>query len=118
VAGEHGGMSDVLGDQGLAQAVVAQIAAFAGEIQRQGALDGLAVDLLGSAPVEIGDGLEAAETRASQAAFQATACAFVDLGAGDLLDHGADGPAPARAAREEVIEAGRRGVQAELRELA
>jgi len=72
-------MADVLGDEGFAQAVGTeqdQVAAFADEVQRQGAFDRLAVDLLGPGPVEVGDGLEAPEARVLQATFQAAACAF------------------------------------------
>ena len=53
VARENRGMSDVFRDHGLAQAIGTdkdEVAALADEVQREGAVDDVAVDLFGPVP--------------------------------------------------------------------
>ena len=82
------------------------------------ALDGIAVDLLRPVPVEVGHRLEAADAGALQAAGEAAAGALGGLGAGDLLEKSARGPAGLGGAGEEIVERFGGGVQAEVDELA
>ena len=89
VTGEDGLVSDVLRDHGLAQALRSDqddVAAFFEEVQSEGGLDGLAVDLLGPGPVEVGHGLEATDPAAGQASFEAASGAVVPLGFDEVLE--------------------------------
>src|SRR6185369_9701734 len=64
VSGEYGLVGDVLGDQGLADAVGSEqeeVSTFAHKVEGEGALEQGAVDPLGPVPVEIGEGLEGAD---------------------------------------------------------
>ena len=80
MAGEHGGVSNVLSDHRLAQTVAAhqdKIAGFAKEIQRQRAFDDIAFDLGGPRPIEVGHGLESLNAAYPQPPLQAAARASV-----------------------------------------
>jgi len=61
VSRQHGGMADVLGDHGLAQAIGTdqnQVTSLGEEVQGQCPFDHIAFDFLGPRPVEVGHGLE------------------------------------------------------------
>jgi len=82
-------VGEVLGDQGLADAVGSDQddVGGAGEpVETEEVVDLLAVDLLGPAPVEVGQRLEGAEPGAAQAALEAAAAALLFL-PGCCLSH-------------------------------
>src|SRR5207249_564883 len=108
VAGEHGGVGDILGDHGLAQSVGAaqdEVAALAEEVQGEGAFDQGAVDFLGPVPFEVSHGFEAAETGLSEAAFEAAAGEIGGLGAGDFFQQLVGAPALGGRPGQEIIQA-------------
>ncbi len=75
VASLKGGVGDVFRDHRFPQTVGThqdEIASFGNEVQCQGALDDGTVDFLGPVPLEVGDGFEAADMRALEAAFEGT----------------------------------------------
>jgi hypothetical protein len=120
VAGEHGLVADVLGDHGLAEALVGDEHDVTGrgeEVEAQRGLDGIAIDPLGPGPVEVSDGLEAAEAGAGEAAFEAAAGALLLFLADDVFEELGDTPAVFGGERDEVVELGGGGAQAEGREL-
>jgi hypothetical protein len=59
---------------------------FLDEVEGQGALDHVALDLLGPVPVEVGDRLEAADAGAFEPPLQASLGAFDELEAHHFLD--------------------------------
>jgi len=82
VARQHSGMTDILGDHGLAQAVAAdqhEVASFGDKVQRQSPLDHVAFDLTGPGPIKIGHGLESLNSGKPQTAFQAATGAVGDF---------------------------------------
>ena len=100
-------MADVLDDHGFPDSVRAdqdEVAAFADEVESEGALDDVALDLLGPIPVEIGHRFELPEARTFQAPFQAAACAVGDLSTLEFLEDHAGRPASFRGTSDEVIE--------------
>ena len=115
MAGESGLVGEVLGDHGLAEAVGAEqneVAALLDEVEGQGALDDVALDLLGPVPVEVGDGLEAADAGALEASLEAAPRTFGQLEADDLLDDLARREAALGGAGQEVLECSRPGPEA------
>ena len=76
VAGEDRLMGDVLGEHGLAEALGADqdhvLAAFE-EVEGEDAFEGWPVEGGGPVPVPVGEGLEASEASAGEAAFNAAA---------------------------------------------
>ena len=118
--GEDRSMGDVLGDHGLPETVRAQkdqVATLFDEIERESSLDRLAVDLLGPVPVEVGDGLEAAEVGVLKTSLEPAPGALGEFGAGDLLDQGPSRPAALGGASDEVVEGRSGGMQSDLGEL-
>ena len=80
VTSEDGGVGNVFGEHGFAEAVSAQedqVARFGDEVERERALDQGAVNLFGPEPIEVGDRFEAAEAGLAQTAFE-TAPGLVD----------------------------------------
>ena len=121
VAGQHGGVADVLGDHGFAQTVAAhqnEIAGFAEKVERQSAFDDIAFDLGGPGPIEVGHGLEAFDAADAQAPFQTAARAFGGFCLRELFEDLRAGPAGFGGARQEVVQLRRHGAQADLLELS
>jgi hypothetical protein len=82
-------VGDVFGDHRFAEAVGAEqekVASFGNELQGEGGFNEVAVDFLGPVPVEVGDGLEAAEVSVAQAPFDAAPGAVLKLLSGELIE--------------------------------
>ena len=89
MTGGHGLVSDVLRDDGLAEALVGDeddVASFGEEVEAEGGLDGVAVDPLRPRPVEVRHGLEAPKARPGEAALEPAARAVLLLGGGQVLE--------------------------------
>ena len=84
--------------------VPGEVAALADELEGEGALDEIALDLLVPVPVEIRHGLEASDSSPSPPALEAAAGPVDLLQPGDLLQDLGGGPAPFGGAGEEVVE--------------
>ena len=120
MAGQHGGVADVLGDHRFAQTVAAdqdQVAGFGEEVQREGAFDNVAFDLGGPGPIEVGHGLELLDADDAQAALQAAVRALGGFGLRQLFQHLARGPARFGGARQKVVQLRGHGAQADLLQL-
>jgi hypothetical protein len=107
VTGEHGGMGDVFGNHGLAQAIAADnhpVARLAEEIQGERAFDQGAIDFLRPRPFEVGQGFEAAQAGLSETAFQAAAGEVQGFRTGDFFQQLARAPVLSRGAGQQVIE--------------
>jgi hypothetical protein len=105
MTGEHGGVSDVLNDHRLAQAVSThqdEIACLAKKIQCQRALDDIAFDLGGPGLVEVGHGFESLDATDSQTALQAAARAFRGFRQGEFFEDLISGAAGLSDSRDEV----------------
>ena len=96
--GESGGeavedavVEEVLHQHGLADTVRPDqddVGGVVDEGEREQLLDEGAVDALGPGPVEVGDGLEGADTGVGQTAFEGAALALAVLDVDDALDPG------------------------------
>jgi hypothetical protein len=107
VAGEHGGVRDVLGDHRLPEPPRRNeddVVSLLHEVEGDGALDGLAVDALWPGPVEVGHRLELAELAAAEAPFETAAGAVLGLDPRDVLEDLVRAPAVLRGERHDVIE--------------
>src|SRR5262245_47982959 len=112
----HGGRSDILCDHGFPQSVCAEqndVAAFAHELQTQGAFDQIAIDFLWPVPVEVGDRFEAADPGGTKQALSLARAAAGSLDANDLLDQGERSESKSGGASDQVIETFSSGAQAE-----
>src|SRR5882762_6535424 len=106
MSGEHGGVTDVLGDHRLAQTVAAhqnEIACLAQNVERQRALDDIAFDLGGPGPIEVGDGLEALDATDPQTPLQTSARAFGGFRLGEFFENLMSGAAGLSDTRDEVV---------------
>ena len=82
MTGEDGGMSDVFCYHGFTQAVAAEeddVSGFVYEVERKRLRDDVTVDFTWPVPVEIGDGLEAADACETETALEAETGAFIDF---------------------------------------
>src|SRR5580693_5186604 len=89
MAGEDGGISDVLGDECLTEAIGAKedaVAGFLDEVESQGVLDDSAINVARPVPVEVGDEFEAAESSKTETAVKAAPGAVEGFGADDLFE--------------------------------
>ena len=121
MTGQHGGVTDVLGDHRLAQTVAAdqdEVAGFGKKVQRQSALDDVAFDLGGPGPIEVGHGFESLDAGRPQSPFQTAARAFGGFCLGELFEDLMRGPASLGGTRQEVIQLRGQGAQADLLELS
>ena len=108
MAADDGLVGEVLEDHGLTDAVGADehgVVARSEEAEAEELVDGLAVDLLGLGPVEVGHGLESGDAGVLEAAFEAALVALALLDGEHLAKPGLVG---------ELFLA---GVQAELADL-
>ena len=88
---EHAMVEEVFHQRGFPDAVRSDeddVGGIVNEGQREELLDEGAVDALGPGPVEVGDGLEGADARVGEAAFEGAALAFAVLDVDDALDPG------------------------------
>jgi len=88
---EHAMVEEVLHEHGFADAVRSDeddVGGVVDEGEREQLLDEGAVDALRPGPVEVGDGLEGADTGVGQAPFEGAALAFTVLDGDDALDPG------------------------------
>jgi hypothetical protein len=107
MAGEHGGISEILGDHGLAQAggpAQDEVAAAREEVEGERPLDQGAIDFLGPIPLELGQGFEVAQAGLRQAAFQAAASPVCGFGVGDFFQQLTRTSAPGGGASQQVVE--------------
>src|SRR6516225_3949644 len=106
VTGEHGGVADVLGDHGFPQAVPAyqnEVAVLGKKVERESALDDLALDLGRPTPLEVGHGLEAFDAAQAETPLQTAAGAIRHFGLRHLLEDLQRGPAGFGSTRQKVI---------------
>ena len=83
VAGQDRLVHEVLGEHRLAQALIPDqddVLALGHEVEREGALDGRAVELLGPVPLEVGERFEATEARRAESAFESAPRPLVEFG--------------------------------------
>ena len=116
MAGEHGGMAEILGDHGFAHTVGAdqdEIACARHEIERERALDGLPFYALGPTPLKVGHGFELFQSAAAQAAFETAAGALAGFGVDELFEKLKRTPASPGGESEKIVEWGRQGAQPE-----
>jgi hypothetical protein len=107
VAGEHGGVRDVLGDHRLPEPLRRDeddVVGLLHEVEGDSALDGLAVDALRPGPVEVGHRLEPAELATAEAPFETAAGAVLGLNPRDVLEDLVRAPAVLGGERHDVIE--------------
>src|SRR5688572_12327938 len=107
-------MADVPGDHGLAQAVGAdqgEVSTLADELEGERALDQVALDLLGPAPVEVSDRLEASDAGPAQPALLAAPTLVDLLQACDFFQDLHRRQPALDGAREEVVEGACDGLQ-------
>src|SRR5450755_4099361 len=106
MAGEYGGVSDVLSDHRLAQTVAAhqdEIASFAKKLQRQRAFDDIAFNLGGPRPIEVGHGLESLDAADPQPPLQTAARALGGFCLGEFFENLMSGAAGLSDTCDEVI---------------
>src|SRR5712691_4385452 len=107
VAGEHRLVDEVLGEHRLAEALRAHeddVLPLGEEVERENALEGGAMELLGPRPVPIRHRFEAAEARVAQLAFDAPADARVHFGLGEGFEQDDGTPALLRRAGDEIVQ--------------
>src|SRR5262245_21819779 len=112
----HGGRSDILCDHGFPQSVCAEqndVAAFAHELQTQGAFDQIAIDFLWPVSVEVGDRFEAADPGGTEQAPNLARAAAGSLEANDFLDQGERSESLSGSAGDQIIETFSRGAHPE-----
>ena len=98
VAGEDGLVGDVLGEHGFPEALRADedyVLATGEEVEGEDALEDGAVERSGPVPVPVGEGLEATEASAGEAAFDAASLTVFELVGDEAFEE--DGGAPALA---------------------
>ena len=76
----------------------------ADEVEREDAVDGRAVELLGPVPLEVGDRFEAAEAGRAQAPFESAPRALVEFGLDERFEQDQRTPAFLRGAGDQVVE--------------
>jgi len=106
VTGENGGMSDVFGYHGFTQSVTAEeddVSGFVDEVERKRLRDDVAVDFARPVPVEIGDGLEAADACEAETALEAEAGTLVDFDIAKFIKNISGGPMVFSGARKEIV---------------
>ena len=96
VASQYGGVADVLGDHGLAQAIGAnqdEVAGLGEEVQRKRPFDDIAFDARGPGPVEVGHGLELLDLGGAQAALETAVSALGNFDLRQMIEQLARRPA-------------------------
>ena len=107
VAGQHGGVHDVLGEHGLAEALRPDEQHIVGErekVEGEDPFEGAAVQGGGPVPIPVGHWFEAAEARGGEAAFDAAALPVLELGGDDAFEQHGGTPAPLGGLGDEVVE--------------
>src|ERR1051326_1368059 len=113
-------MSDILRDHGFSQTVGSdqnQIAGFLKEVQREGALDNVAVDFLGPVPVKVRHDSEASDPGTLQAASEGALTAIVAFHTDKLFQDHMWRPLGFGGARHEVVDGFGCRLQSELAKL-
>jgi len=107
-------MSDVFGDHGLAEPVVAhqgEVASLAHELKRQRAFDEFPVDLRRPVPFEVGREPEAADARGLEASLEAAASPLAVFDLADFFEQCLGRPASFYGAGEKIVRVFREGGQ-------
>jgi hypothetical protein len=100
-------VSNVFGNHGFSQTLRSNendVFGSSDEVQREGALDGVARDFLGPVPIEVGDGFESTELAASGPTFETSSGAVLLLKFGDAFEELARGKALLSGMGKQVIE--------------
>jgi hypothetical protein len=100
-------VDEILGDHRLAEPLCADEDETLGvgeKVEGEDTLDEGPVDLLGPVPLEIGDGLEAAQPGALEAALQAAPGAVLEFGGRERFEERDGRPAVFGRAREQIVE--------------
>jgi hypothetical protein len=108
VACQHGLVQQVLGQHGFAQPLGRDeddILPPGDEVEREDAVDGGAVQLLGPAPFEVREGFEAAQACGLQLAFESPGGARLEFRLGERVEEDRRTPAGARGPRDQIVEA-------------
>jgi hypothetical protein len=116
MAGEHGGVGDVLGNHRLAEALGRDqddIMSGGEEVEAQHGLDSGLVDPLGPGPVEFVHRGEAADAAAEQATLQTPARALLLFAGGEVLEELGDAPPPFGGEGDDIVQMRRGVAQAE-----
>jgi hypothetical protein len=99
-------MRDVFSDHGFAQAVGAdenQVATLADKVERERAVDQIAIDLLGPVPIEVGNDFESADTRELKTALKAAVMAVIGFHTNEFLQDHMGRPLRFGGARQKVV---------------
>jgi len=107
VTSQHGGVTDIFGDQCFAQTIAAdqhQIPGFGKKVQRERPFHDITVDPGGPGPIEIRHELEVFDAGVTEPPLQAAARAFGVLSLRQLFENLARRPARLDGPRQKIVE--------------